>query len=154
VSDPVAEEIARATEGLGEAEAREFESLVREGLGHIGPEATPEGLAAEVTKAADVPPVERVRWARRLRGKLAVRALSGRSWRLLEDFKAGNRPPDDLRSEATALLEEARSFDLSQLDDPELEDVRYDVGDVEMECRFVLNGGDGPISLRGGKLFP
>ena len=153
MSDPVAEEIARATEGLGETEAKEFESLVREGLSHIGPEADPEGLAAEVKRAADVPPEKRVPWARRLRAKLAVRALSGRSWRLLEDFKAGNRPPDDIRSEATALLEEARSFDLSRLDDAELEEFRYDVGDVEMESRFVLSGGQGPISLRGGKLF-
>jgi hypothetical protein len=153
VSDPVSKGIARATEGLGETEAKEFETLVREGLGHIGPGATEEGLAAEVAQATDVPPGERVPWARKFEAKQRVRELSGRAWRLLEDFKAGDRPPDDLRSEASALLEEARSFDLSRLDDPELEDLRYDIGDVEMECRFVLSGGQGPVSLRGGKLF-
>jgi hypothetical protein len=153
VSDPVADEIARATEGLTESDASEFESHVRSGLDHVGPAATPEGLAAEVTQAADVPPGERVRWARQFEAKQEVRQLSGRSWRLLEDFKAGARPPDDLRSDASALLEEARSFDLSRLDDPELEELRYELGDVEMECRFVLSGGTGPVSLRGGKLF-
>jgi hypothetical protein len=153
VADPVGEAIARATSGLSGGDAAKFEAAMRAGLSQIGEEAPPEALAEEVKQAEAIPPAERLEWARDYAVRQEVGRLSRDSWNLLQQFKARSLPAKELEQRATALLEEARKFDQGRLKKASLNELRYDLGDVEIECRFILSGGKGPVSLRGGKLI-
>lgn len=153
VADPVGEAIARATSGLAAGDAAKFEAAMRAGLGQIGKEAPPEALAEEVKQAEAIPPAERLEWARDYAVRQEVRRLSRDAWNLLQQFKTRSLPAKDLEQRASALLDEARKFDQGRLKKASLSELRYDLGDVEMESRFILSGGKGPVSLRGGKLI-
>jgi hypothetical protein len=149
----VGQAIARATSGLSGGDAAKFEVAMRAGLSHIGEEAPPEALAEEVKQAEALPPAERLEWARDYAVRQEVRRLSRDAWSLLQQFKGRSLPGKDLEQRATALLDEVRKFDQGRLKKASLSDLRYDLGDVEIECRFILSGGKGPVSLRGGKLI-
>jgi len=152
IADPVGQAIARATSGLAPGDAAKFEVAMRAGLGQIGEEAPPEALAEEVKQAEAIPPAERLEWARDFAVRQEVRRLSRNAWNLMQQFKARSLPSKDLEQAATALLEEVRGFDQGRLRKANLRELRYDLGDAEIECRFILSGGKGPVSLRGGKL--
>lgn len=153
VADPVARAIARATSGLAPGDAAKFEAAMRAGLDQIGKEAPPEALAEEVKQAEAIPPGQRVEWARDFAVRQEVLRLSRSAWNLLRQFKAKSLPAADLEQAATALLAEVRGFDQGRLQKPSLSELRYDLGDAEIECRFILSGGHGPVSLRAGKLI-
>jgi hypothetical protein len=153
VADPVGQAIARATSGLAPGDAAKFEAAMRAGLRQIGEEAPPEALAEEVKQAEAIPPAERLEWARDFAVRQEVRRLSRSAWSLLQQFKARSLPSKDLEQAANALLEEVRGFDQGRLRKASLRELRYDLGDAEIECRFILSGGKGPVSLRGGKLI-
>jgi hypothetical protein len=145
VADPVGQAIARATSGLAPGDAAKFEAAMRAGLRQIGEEAPPEALAEEVKQAEAIPPAERLEWARDFAVRQEVRRLSRSAWSLLQQFKARSLPSKD--------LEQVRGFDQGRLRKASLRELRYDLGDAEIECRFILSGGKGPVSLRGGKLI-
>ena len=153
VADPVGEAIAQATSGLAPSDAAKFEAAMRAGLDQIGKEAPPEALAEEVKQAEAIPPAERLEWARDYAARQEVRRLSRDAWNLLQQFKARSLPSEELKQRANALLDEATKFDQGRLKKASLSELRYDLGDVEIECRFILSGGKGPVSLRGGKLI-
>ena len=126
---------------------------MRAGLRRIGEEAPPEALAEEVKQAEAIPPAERLEWARDYAVRQEVLRLSRDAWRLLQQFNTRSLPGKDLEQRATALLDEVSKFDQARLKKASLSELRYDLGDVEIECRFILSGGKGPVSLRGGKLI-
>jgi hypothetical protein len=153
VADPVGEAIARASLGLAAADVAAFEAAMRAGLSHLGDAAPPEALAEEVKQAEAIPPGERVEWARDFATRQEVGRLSREAWTLLQAFKSKSLPAKDIEQRATALLDAARTVDQGRLKKARLSELRYDLGDVEIESRFILSGGKGPVSLRGGKLF-
>ncbi len=153
VADPVADAIARATLGLSPGDAAKFEEALRAGLDQLGKETPPEALAEEVKQAEMVAPGERVEWATDFATRQEVRRMSRASWNLLQQFKARRTPDKELQEKTTALLEEVRNFDQARLRTPNLRELRYELGDVELESRFILSNGKGPVSLRGGKLI-
>ncbi len=153
VADPVGAAIARATAGLPPGAAAKFEASMRAGLGQIGEEAPPEALAEEVKQAEAIPPAERLEWASDFAVRQEVRRLSRAAWNLLQQFKTKSVAQEEVKRNAAALLEEVRKFDQGRLKKASLSELRYDLGDAELECRFILSGGKGPVSLRGGKLI-
>ena len=153
VADPVGEAIARATSGLSRGDAVKFDAAVRAGLDQLGAEVPAEALAEEVREAEAVPLMERLEWAKDFATRQEVRRLSRSAWNLLEEFKARSLPSGELKQRASALLDEVRKFDLGRLKKASLSELRYDLGDAEIECRFILSDGKGPVSLRGGKLI-
>ena len=104
-------------------------------------------------QAEAIPPAERLEWARDYAVRQEVLRLSRDAWRLLQQFNTRSLPGKDLEQRATALLDEVSKFDQGRLKKASLSELRYDLGDVEIECRFILSGGKGPVSLRGGKLI-
>ena len=153
VADPVGEAIARATSGLSHGDAAKFEAAVRAGLDQIGKDVPPQGLAEEVKLAEAIPHPERLEWARDFAVRQEVRRLNRSAWNLIQQFKTRGLPSEEVQQKARALLEEVQSFDLGRLKKASLSELRYDLGDAEIECRFILSGGKGPVSLRGGKLI-
>lgn len=141
--DPVEAVLDRASTGLALAEQHELRRLVGEGLADIDPVVGRDDLAVEVGAVARIPPGERVSWARRFANERRAFRLSRRSFELLEAFHRGA----DVAGEARDLLTEAESVLERDLD----EDIRYQLGDVALECRYILSGGTGPASLRTPK---
>lgn len=143
--DPVDAVLDRASTGLALDDQQEIRRFVREGLADIDPVVGRDDLAIELGVVARIPPDERVRWARRFADERRAFRLSRRSFELLEAFHRGT----DVAGEARDLLAEVETVLERDLD----EDIRYQLGDVALECRYILSGGTGPASLRTPKTY-
>ena len=122
--------------------------LLRKGLADIDATVGADDLAVEIDAATAVPPADRLAAARRFAEQRRAFALGRRSWDLLRTF-VSDRDRSQARSSAQQLL----SAVTEALGDTTDEQVRLELGDYALECRFVLSGGAGPVSLRGGKLI-
>jgi hypothetical protein len=147
--DPVAAAIGRATSGLPDATAREVADLVRQGLADIDPTVGPDDLAIEIDAALDVPPADRTDAARRFAAHRRAFLLGRRSWELLRAFTAGSLTDREATARARELLADVDAA----IDATDDERGRRALGDYALEARYILAGGAGPISLRGGKLL-
>ena len=74
--------------------------------------------------------------------------LNQRAWRLIQAYRAGAEPREEVKRQAAALQKELNAVDLSALS----EDVRRRhqklLGEAKTECRYILSDGKGPTSLR------
>jgi hypothetical protein len=151
VDDPLEDAIGQAMQGLDDRDASEFRRLVREGLEHLDTTAPPEFIAREeIAPAAALAPDERLAWAQEFALTPSVRRLNQRAWQLVTDLQDGNRNPAELAAEAEGLLGEVQSVDLSPLDGEGLRRVQRLRNEAIADINYVISGGTGPASLRGG----
>ena len=163
--DPVTAAIGRATAGLPDADAKAVDDLVRRGLADIDPVVGPDDLAIEIDAALAGPPAGRVDAARRFAAHRRAFRLGRRSWELLTAYVAGAVTDREAVARARELLADidaaldaggtpegiGKAADKGRGPDDDAR--RRELGDYALEARFVLSGGAGPISLRGGKLL-
>ena len=142
--DPVEAALDRAAAGLDPDDRATVVDLLRAGLAELGPGLDSADLAIEIDAATAVPVERRLDAARRFAAVHVVRRLLRNSFELVRAFRRG----DDVDDVARALLAEIETvLARDDLDD----ELRLDLADGALECRYVLSGGTGPVSLRARK---
>jgi hypothetical protein len=74
--------------------------------------------------------------------------LNQRAWQLIQDYRKGSRPRDEVKRDAAALQEELNTVDLSGLSEDARRRQQKLLGEAKTECRYILSDGKGPTSLR------
>ena len=74
--------------------------------------------------------------------------LNQRAWRLIQDYRKGSRPPEDVKRDAAALQRELNAVDLSEISEDARRRQQKLLGEAKTECRYILSDGKGPTSLR------
>lgn len=77
-----------------------------------------------------------------------VMDLNQRAWRLIQDYRKGSRPGDEVKRDAAALQDELNAVDLSGLSEEARRRQQKLLGEAKTECRYILSDGRGPTSLR------
>lgn len=132
-----------AAVGLDEADAREFVALV-EGLDDLLDPILPRDLlvSTDLGEVLDLPPGERLAWARAWDARLRLDELDQQVQEVVERFR--DEPTDaSVVEEAEALV--ARLEELDVPADSSLQDRR---SVALTDARWVAARGDGPATLR------
>lgn len=140
--------LQRAAQGVPGGQVDDVLRLLRAGLDEIDDTVGADDLAVEIDAATAVPPAERLSAARRFADQRRAVTLGRRAWDLLGAF-VSDRNDSTLMTAAQQLLSEVTDA-LGEITD---EQVRLELGNYALECRYMLSGGAGPVSLRGGKLI-
>ena len=74
--------------------------------------------------------------------------LNQRAWRLIQDYRKGSRPREDVKRDAAALQHELNAVDLSEISEDARRRQQKLLGEAKTECRYILSDGKGPTSLR------
>ena len=146
--DPLERALAKAAQGVPDGRVDELLMLLRKGLAEIDSSVGADDLAVEIDTATAVPPADRLRAARRFAEQRRAFSLGRRSWDLLRAF-VSDRDSSGLPETASKLLTDVTDA-IGEFTDEQL---RTELGSYALECRYVLSGGAGPVSLRGGKLI-
>jgi hypothetical protein len=150
--DPIEAAIEKATEGLDASDRRRFAKLVREGLERRNSSADAETLAEDIEPAGELDPDGRTAWAEAFALEPEIRALNRRALDLVKDFRREKGTQDRLRDEAEAIGKALDEIDLDGLDDDDRKRLQRMVGEARIDVRHVLSDGEGPRSLRAGRL--
>lgn len=78
--------------------------------------------------------------------------VNRRALAMITAFIRGTTPRDELRREAEAILAELDGIDLGSLRGEARKRVQRLVGEARLDSRHVLSDGEGPRSLRAGKI--
>lgn len=151
-ADPIGRAIDEAGAGMSDADRRRFERLVRLGLERMASSAPPADLAEEISPALDLGESARLSWAEAFALEPVVRDLNRRALAMVKAFIRGSAPRDELRRDAEAIIAGLDEIDLDSLDDEDRRRLQRLVGEARIESRHVLSDGDGPRSLRAGRL--
>ena len=81
-----------------------------------------------------------------------VQQVNRRALAMVTAFIRGTTPRDELRREAEAILAELDAIDLGSLHGDSRKRLQRLVGESRLESRHVLSDGEGPRSLRAGKI--
>ena len=74
--------------------------------------------------------------------------LNQRAWRLIQAYRNGSQPREEVKREAAALQKELNGVDLSTLSEDARRRHQKLLGEAKTECRYILSDGKGPSSLR------
>ena len=151
-ADPIEAAIERATEDMDRSDGRRFTKLIREGLERRTSSADAETLAEDIEPAADLDPDRRVAWAEAFAIEPEIRALNRRALDLVKDFRRAKELKDRLRDEADAIGKALDELDLGGLDKDDRKRFQRMIGEARIEVRHVLSDGEGPRSLRAGRI--
>ncbi len=81
-----------------------------------------------------------------------VQQLNRRALAMITAFIRATKPREELRREAEAIMAELDGIDLGRHRGAERKRLQRLVGEARIESRHVLSDGDGPRSLRAGKI--
>jgi hypothetical protein len=151
-SDPIAAAIDAATDGMSERDRRRFGRLVRLGLERMASSAPAEELAADIAPAGELNEDRRLSWAEAFALEPLVRGLNRRALDLVKAFTRGVESREELRREAEAIAAGLDEIELDGLDDDDRRRLQRQVGEARIEIRHVLSDGEGPRSLRAGRI--
>ncbi len=74
--------------------------------------------------------------------------LNQRAWQLIQDYRKGSRPREDVKRDAATLQKELNAVDLSEISEDARRRQQKLLGEAKTECRYILSDGKGPTSLR------
>ena len=151
-NEPIAAAIEEATRGLSDADGRRFERLVRLGLERMASSAAGADLADELAPAKELRADHRLAWAEAFAIEPVVRSLNRRALAMVKAFTRSSGEREELRREAEAIMSELDRLDLDGLDPDDRRRLQRSVGEARIESRHVLSDGEGPRSLRAGRI--
>jgi hypothetical protein len=82
----------------------------------------------------------------------ALEELNRRALAMITAFIRGTTPREELRGEAEAIMAALDDIDLGSRRGAARKRLQRLVGEARIESRHVLSDGDGPRSLRAGKI--
>ena len=150
--DPIATAIDEAATGMSDPDRRRFERLVRLGLERMASSAPPAELADEIAPELEMGEDRRLSWAEAFALEPLLRDLNRRALAMVKAFTRSTSSRDELRREAKAIMAELDKVDLDLLAEEDRRRLQRLVGEARIESRHVLSDGEGPRSLRAGRI--
>lgn len=149
--DPIEEALRQVADGLAPGDAQVLRQLVDDGLEAMDTTAPADFLAREeIAPAADLPPDQRLDWAREFAMTPVTNRLNAQALELVRRL-VDDGPSDELAERASELLDQLEAIDPEPLGEERRRRVYRRRNEAIADARWVMSGGEGPASLRAGR---